>query len=240
MLKKRPAAERGAANHGWLDTRFTFSFAHYFDPKHMGFHALRVINDDLVMPATGFGTHGHSDMEIITYVLDGALRHEDSEGNGGVLRWGDVQRMSAGRGIRHSEFNASEEERLRLLQIWIHPARRGLDPSYEDKNFDAEEKRGRLRVIVSPDEREGSLKIHQDAIVYASILENGESVTHALAAGRVAWLQVARGALVVNGMDLEEGDGLAIERESSLAIEGRSGGAEFLLFDLPEGEEEPA
>jgi len=234
MLKKRAAEERGHANHGWLHSRFSFSFAEYFDPHQMGFHALRVINDDIIEPATGFPTHGHRDMEIVTYVLDGALEHEDSQGHGGILRRDDVQRMSAGSGIRHSEFNASKDEPLRLLQIWIHPEERGLQPGYEDRKFPEERKRGRLCLLASRDEREGALKIHQNAEVFACILGSGESVEHLLAEKRAAWLQLARGHLAVNGMELEEGDGLAIEREDRLLIEGKQGGGEFLLFDLKE------
>jgi hypothetical protein len=234
MLTKRAAKERGLAEHGWLRSRFTFSFADYFDPQHMGFHALRVINDDIIQPATGFGTHGHTDMEIVTYVLDGALEHKDSQGNGGILRTHDVQRMSAGQGIRHSEFNASKDERLRLLQIWIHPEERGLQPGYEDRKFPEEQKRGRLCVLASRDESDGSLKIHQDATVYASILKGDESVEHPLGDKRVAWLQVARGKFEVNGLELEEGDGLAVEHERRLLIKGRGDGGEFLLFDLRE------
>jgi redox-sensitive bicupin YhaK (pirin superfamily) len=231
MMLKRPASERGHADHGWLKAFHTFSFANYHDPEHMGFRTLRVINDDTIAPGRGFGTHGHRDMEIITYVLDGALEHKDSLGTGSVLRHGDVQRMSAGHGVRHSEFNHSQDEELRLLQIWLLPAQLGIDPGYEEKHFPRGEKRNRLRLIASPDARDGSLKIHQDVLVHAGELEEGKSLTYTPQPGRHLWLQVARGRLLANGVELERGDGLAVSEESELTLEGLDS-AEFLLFDL--------
>jgi redox-sensitive bicupin YhaK (pirin superfamily) len=197
----------------------------------MGFRALRVINDDIIQPGRGFGTHGHEDMEIITYVLEGALEHKDSTGTGSVLRQGDVQRMSAGRGVRHSEFNHSNDEPLRLLQIWILPEKRDIEPGYEEKRFDEAEKRGRLRVIASPDGDDGSLRIHQDTRVYATVLGKGETVEHTLAPGRHAWVQVARGRITLNGEDLVQGDGAAVSEEIGLRLEGEES-AEVLVFDL--------
>ncbi len=231
MLTRRPASERGHADHGWLKTYHTFSFANYYDPRHMGFRALRVINDDIVEADQGFGTHGHKDMEIVTYVLDGALEHKDSMGTGSVLAPGDVQRMSAGRGVTHSEFNHSSSERLRLLQIWILPEEQGIEPGYQEKHFPRDDKLNRLRLIASPDEAEGSLKIHQDARIYAAILEDGKTLEHTLEPGRHAWLQVARGRLKVGDQELIEGDGLAVSEETKLVLEGVDS-AEFLLFDL--------
>ncbi len=230
MITRRPADERGRADHGWLDTRFTFSFADYHDPAHMGFRTLRVINDDRVAGGTGFGKHPHRDMEIVTYVLDGAVAHEDSMGQSTVIRAGEVQRMTAGRGVFHSEQNPGKDT-LRLLQIWIHPERRGLEPSYEQKRYSDAEKRGRLRLVASPDGRDGSLTIHQDAFIHAALLAKGQRVAHRLAKGRGAWLQVARGSVALNGTELGEGDGASVEDEESLEIVGRSD-AEFLLFDL--------
>ena len=231
MLTKRPASERGHADHGWLKTYHSFSFANYYDPQHMGFRTLRVINDDIVEPDQGFGTHGHRDMEIVTYVLDGALEHKDSMGTGSVLRPGDVQRMSAGRGVTHSEFNHSSEEALRLLQIWILPEEQGIEPGYEEKHFPRDDKLNRLCLIASPDATEGSLKIHQDARIHAALLDAGKSLTYELETGRHAWLQVARGRLKVGNLELGEGDGLAVSDEAKLIIEGVDS-AEFLLFDL--------
>lgn len=231
MIVRRPAAERGHAHHGWLDTRHTFSFAGYRDPAHMGFRALRVINDDRIAAGAGFGTHPHADMEIVTWVLEGALEHRDSLGTGSVLRPGDAQRMSAGTGVAHSEFNHSPDEPLHLLQIWILPAVRGIAPGYEEKHIPIDERRGRLRLIVSPDGRDGSLRIHQDVAIHACVLAPGVDVSHALAPGRHAWLQVARGAVTLNGLDLDEGDGAAVSDEEHLAITARAD-AEFLLFDL--------
>jgi redox-sensitive bicupin YhaK (pirin superfamily) len=231
MITLRPAKDRGHFNHGWLDTYHTFSFAGYHDPDHMGFRSLRVINDDTVEPGQGFGTHGHRDMEIISYVLDGALEHKDSMGSGGVLRPGDVQRMSAGTGVLHSEFNHSREERVRFLQIWIHPDKKGVPPRYEDKTFPIKDKRGELVLIASPDGRDGSLEIHQDVKAYASILDAGRRLVHPLEPGRHAWVQVARGRLRVNGHELEKGDGASVSRESRLELEGVDE-TELLLFDL--------
>ena len=231
MLTVRKAEERGHANHGWLDTYHTFSFADYQDPREMGFGALRVINDDKVQPGKGFGTHGHRDMEIITYVLEGALEHKDSMGNGSIIRPGDVQRMSAGTGVRHSEFNPSPDERVHLLQIWIEPGVTGIPPGYEEKQFGAEEKKGRLRLIASPGGREGSVTIHQDAYVYAAMLDGRDAVTHRLAPGRRAYVHVARGAIEVNGTPLKGGDGAKIAGESEISL-GKAAQAEVLLFDL--------
>ncbi len=231
MIRMRPANERGHADHGWLSARFSFSFADYHDPEHMGFRSLRVLNDDTIQPGMGFDTHGHRDMEIVTYVFEGALEHGDSMGNGSVLRPGDVQRMSAGRGVRHSEFNASPTERLRLLQIWILPEERDIEPGYEERNFSAEEKRGRLRTIVSPGGEDGALRIHRDVRIHASILGNGDALTRELSPDRHAWIQVVRGRIELNGTELRTGDGAAVSDETKLDIEGREE-TEFLLFDL--------
>ena len=231
MIRIRRSGERGHAQHGWLDTRHTFSFADYHDPQHMGFRELRVLNDDRVVPAAGFPTHPHRDMEILSYVVEGALAHRDSLGNGSTIRPGDVQRMSAGTGVLHSEFNPSRSEGCRFLQVWIHPERRGIPPSYEQKHFAPEERRGRLRLIASRDGREGSLAIHQDVAVYAGLLEAGERLSHGLAPGRHAWVQVVRGAVRVGGHELEEGDGAAASDEPALELEAR-GSAEILVFDL--------
>jgi hypothetical protein len=233
MITIRRAKERGHADHGWLDTFHTFSFADYWDPRHMGWGPLRVINEDRVAPATGFPTHAHRDMEIITYVLDGALEHRDSLGTGSVITPGEVQRMSAGTGVRHSEHNASKSEPVHLLQIWIQPARPGIAPGYEQKTFPETERRGRLRLIAAPDGRDGAVTIHQDATVYATTLARGERVEHALDRGRLGWLQVARGALVINGERLGQGDGAGIEGERTLTLEALEP-AEALLFDLPD------
>jgi redox-sensitive bicupin YhaK (pirin superfamily) len=234
MISIRKAADRGHANHGWLDTYHSFSFAGYHDPAHMGFGPLRVINDDKVIPGAGFGTHSHRDMEIITYILDGALEHKDSMGNGSIIRRGDVQRMSAGRGVQHSEFNPSQDAGVHLLQIWIEPDVRGIPPGYEEKKFDDDSKRGRLRLIASPDSAEGSVKIHQDARVYAAMLDGGDRVVHPLATGRSAYVHVARGTVTVNGNVLDAGDALKAERVAEIVLEGAKG-AEVLLFDLPAG-----
>jgi quercetin 2,3-dioxygenase len=233
MISIRPAQARGTANLGWLDSRHSFSFGHYYDPMHMGFGPLRVINEDRVQPGGGFGTHGHSDMEIISYVLDGALEHKDSIGTGSVIRPGDVQRMSAGSGIRHSEFNHSKREPVHFLQIWLLPERQGLPPSYEQKTFTDDDKRGRFRLVASRGGRDGSLVIHQDADVYASLLNESEQVKHALRVGRKAWLQVARGTADVNGQTLRAGDGAAVESEPALTVTATANGTEILLFDLP-------
>lgn len=227
MIQIRKADERGHFDHGWLDTYHTFSFADYFDPDFMGFRALRVINDDRVAPGRGFGMHGHRDMEIVTYVLDGALAHRDSMGNGSIIRPGEVQRMSAGTGVTHSEANPSDSDPLRLLQIWILPERRGDKPSYEQKMFTDADRRGTLRLVASPDGRDGSVTIHQDVEIYASLVD-GE-VTHTFRPGRYGWLQVARGTVELNGVALKEGDGAAISEEASIAIDGSG---EVLLFDL--------
>ena len=231
MFRLRQATERGHFDHGWLDTYHTFSFADYYDPAHMGFRALRVINEDRVAPGAGFPTHGHRDMEIITYVLRGGLAHKDSMGNGSVIYPGEVQRMSAGTGVRHSEYNHAPDDVVHLLQIWIVPAVEGTAPGYEQKFFADEEKRGRLRLIASPDGREGSVTVQQDARLYAMLLEPGEAVSHALAAGRHAWVQVARGAVGLNGQQLEPGDGAAVSDEERLTIKALRP-AEVLLFDL--------
>jgi redox-sensitive bicupin YhaK (pirin superfamily) len=231
MIRTRRGADRGGANHGWLKTQHAFSFADYYDPAHMGFRALRVVNEDWVQPGTGFGTHGHRDMEIITYVLQGALEHRDSMGNGEVLRPGELQHMTAGTGIRHSEFNPSRTEPVHLYQIWLLPDQEGLTPGYAQKSFPEAEKRGRLRLAASPDGAEGSLKIHQDAQVYLALLEDGEAVRHAIRPGRHAWLQVLRGAAGAGGVSLAAGDALAVSDEPGLEVVG-AGPAEVLLFDL--------
>ncbi len=232
MIKVRQAGARGVANFGWLDSRHTFSFGDYHDAKQMGFGPLRVINEDRVSPGQGFGTHGHRDMEIISYVLEGALEHKDSIGTGSVIRPGDVQIMSAGTGIRHSEFNHSKTEPVHFLQIWIVPGREGIAPRYEQKTFPAAEKQGRLRIVGSTDGRDGSVVIHQDAMMLAALLDDGQQVTYALAPGRKGWLQVAHGAVTLNGGDLATGDGAAVEGESTLTIAAKSDGTEILLFDL--------
>jgi len=233
MTAVRKAKDRGAANFGWLDSRHTFSFGSYYDPRFMGFGTLRVINEDRVAPAKGFDTHGHRDMEIVSYVLDGALEHKDSIGTGSVIRPGDVQRMSAGTGIRHSEFNHSRAEPVHFLQIWIEPERDGITPSYEQKTFTADDKRGRLRLVGSRDGRDGSVTIHQDVDLFASVLGRGQSVTHALGAGRKGWLQVARGTVTVGEQTLAVGDGVAFDAVQSIAITGAGDGdAEVLLFDM--------
>lgn len=232
MITIRPANERGAANFGWLDTRHTFSFGNYYDPNHMGFASLRVINEDKISPSMGFGTHGHRDMEIVTYVLAGALKHQDSIGNGSMIRPGDVQRMSAGTGIRHSEFNASSTEPVHLLQIWLLPAQAGIEPSYEQIYIAPEEKQGQLRLIGSPDGREGSVTIHQDVNLYATRLANGNQVDHTLSPDRVAWVQVARGAVELNGHPLTAGDGAAVSDLEQLTLTGAAEEAEVLLFDM--------
>jgi hypothetical protein len=231
MIAVRPAAERGHADHGWLDTRHTFSFASYHDPRHMGFRSLRVINEDRVKPGEGFGTHAHRDMEILTWVLDGALGHKDSMGNGSVIRPGDLQRMSAGTGVTHSEFNPSPEAPVHFLQIWLQPRERGLPPGYEQKRFPPEERRGRLRLVAAGDGRDGAVTIHQDADLWTALLQPGESVRHALAPGRYAWLHVARGAVSLNGSTLGAGDGAAVSDEAALEIAGAAD-AEVMLFDL--------
>jgi hypothetical protein len=231
MLTPRYASDRGHADHGWLDSHHTFSFADYHDPKHMGFRSLRVINEDRVAPARGFGAHPHRDMEIISYVLEGALAHRDSMGNGSVIRPGDVQRMSAGTGVTHAEENSSKSEPVHFLQIWILPERRGIAPGYEQKHFDDEGKRGRLRLVAAPDGADGSVTIHQDARLYATLLGPGERAGLELAPGRHAWVQVVRGALEVNGQSFAAGDGVALSGEKAVALEGVAD-AEALVFDL--------
>jgi redox-sensitive bicupin YhaK (pirin superfamily) len=231
MITRRPAAERGVSSLGWLDSRHTFSFVEYHDPEHMGFRSLRVINDDRVLGGAGFGRHPHRDMEIFSYVLAGQLTHEDSLGTSATTGAGEVQKMSAGTGILHSEFNPSPTEPVRFLQVWIVPERRGLRPSYEQRAFDDADKRGRLKLIGSRDGKLGSIVFHQDVAIYASILGEGEAIEHLTAAGRSAWLQVARGAVVVTGQRLDEGDGAAIEGEAAITIRGASE-SEVLLFDL--------
>lgn len=235
MLRVRKAAERGHADHGWLDSHHTFSFADYYDPAHMGFRALRVINDDTVAPGRGFGAHPHRDMEIISYVLDGALAHRDSMGTGSVIEPGDVQRMSAGTGVVHSELNASKTDAVHFLQIWLVPTRRGQPPGYEQKRFGEDEKRGRLRLVASPDGADGSITIHTDARLYAGLLAAGDRAELPLAAGRHAWVHVARGRVRANGLELGAGDGLAISDEPKVELAGIAGGAdrgEVLVFDL--------
>ena len=231
MISIRKSAERGHANHGWLDSRFTFSFADYFDPKNVQFRTLRVMNDDRVAGGGGFPTHPHRDMEIITYVLEGALAHKDSMGNGSTIQPGDVQYMSAGTGVAHSEFNASQTEPVHLYQIWMFPDKTGHKPAYDQKNFSAEEKRGKLRLLVSPDGRDGSVKIRQDNELYATVLSPGESVKHDLKPERHAYIQVARGSVTLNGKTLDVGDGAAISTEKTLELTGVKD-SEVLLFDL--------
>ncbi len=231
MYQIRKSAERGQVRIDWLDSRHSFSFGHYHDPRFMGFGDLRVINEDKVAPGGGFATHGHADMEIVTYVLDGALAHEDSLGNGAVIRPGEVQRMSAGTGIRHSEMNASGTDPVHFLQIWFLPEARGLAPGYEQTMFPAEDRQGKLRLVASRDGRAGSVTIHQDAALYASLLSPGESVVHLPEPGRRQWLQVAAGSVTANGETLEQGDGMALLQEPKIEITGREP-AEILLFDL--------
>ncbi len=230
MQEVRKSSERGYADHGWLRSFHTFSFADYHDPEHMGFGALRVINEDRINPDTGFGTHGHRDMEIISYVLEGELAHKDSMGNGSTIVPGDVQRMSAGSGVRHSEFNHAKSV-THFLQIWIEPGVRGIAPGYEQKHFDAAAKRGRLRLIASPDAREGSVKIHQDASLYAALIDGAEKAAHKLADGRRAYVHVARGKVTVNGTPLEAGDALKVSNVAEVVL-GQGADAEVLLFDL--------
>lgn len=232
MLQIRKSDSRGHADHGWLSSRHTFSFAGYQDPRHMGFGPLRVINEDRVQGGEGFGTHGHRDMEIISYVLEGALEHKDSMGSGSVLRYGDVQRMSAGTGVTHSEFNHSADQPVHFLQIWLFPTKTGLTPSYQEGTFPTESKRNQMRLIASPDGRDGSLLIHQDAYLYATLLEGSQTLQYPLKPGRGAYLHLARGRLSVNGVELEAGDALQITDESLLSL-GEGEDAEALLFDLP-------
>jgi redox-sensitive bicupin YhaK (pirin superfamily) len=231
MITLRPANERGHANHGWLDSYHSFSFADYYDPKHMGFRALRVINEDRVQPGRGFGTHPHRDMEIVSYVLEGGLEHRDSLGTGSVIRPGDVQRMSAGTGVKHSEFNTSQTELVHFLQIWLLPTKAGIEPSYEQKTFADSSLEGGLRVVASPDGRDGALTIHSDAVLYAGRLDTGNEAKLPIAAGRHAWVQVVRGKLRLNGKDVSAGDGAALSDEGSVELTALAP-SEVLVFDL--------
>ncbi|HEX7663998.1 MAG TPA: pirin family protein [Polyangiaceae bacterium] len=232
MITIRHAEERGHAEHGWLDSHHTFSFADYYDPAHMGFRGLRVINEDRVEPARGFGTHGHRDMEIISYVLEGTLAHKDSMGTGSKIVPGDVQRMSAGTGVTHSEMNPSPDEGVHFLQIWIMPDRAGHTPGYEQKSFDTASKKNALKLVASPDGKDGSVSIHADARLYATVLDAGAKVTHEVKPGRHAWLQIVRGEAIVDGKTLKAGDGASTSDAGSIAIEGSEGGSEVLVFDL--------
>ena len=232
MITIRRANERGVADFDWLNSKHSFSFGHYYDEAHMGFGPLRVINEDRVIAGEGFPTHGHRDMEIISYVLDGALEHRDSIGTGSVIRPGDVQRMTAGTGISHSEYNHSGSDPVHFLQIWIMPAARGLKPGYEQSHFPREERDGRLRLIASPDGRDGSVTVHQDVRLYSTLLDGDQSVEHGLAAGRIAWVQVARGEVTLNGRRLGTGDGAAVDGESAIVL-GDAQAAEVLVFDMP-------
>ena len=231
MIQIRKSNDRGRANHGWLDSRFSFSFAEYYDPKHVEFRTLRVMNDDHIAGGGGFPTHPHRDMEIVTYVLDGALAHKDSMGNGSTICPGDVQYMSAGTGVAHSEFNASDKEPVHMYQIWMFPDKNGYKPAYDQKQFDAAEKQGKLRLVVSPDGREGSVKIRQDNELYGTVLAPGQAVKHSLKPERHAYVQVARGRVTLNGHELETGDGAAISAEKAVELVGLKD-AEVLLFDL--------
>jgi redox-sensitive bicupin YhaK (pirin superfamily) len=231
MITIRKAEERGHFDFGWLNTYHSFSFGDYYDPRHEQFRALRVINEDFVAAGNGFPTHGHRDMEIVTYILQGALEHRDSMGTGSIIRRGDAQRMSAGTGVRHSETNPSADTPVHLLQIWILPAEQGIQPEYEEKKFSDDEKRNKLRLIVSPEGSAGSVRIHQDAKIYASLLDDGQEVVHTLENGRSAWLQVAAGSVSLNGVALKQGDGAAVSDESNLRIIALES-SEFLLFDL--------
>jgi hypothetical protein len=231
MIQIRPSNERGHANHGWLESQFSFSFADYYDPEHMGFRDLRVINEDHIAPGQGFGTHPHRDMEILTWILDGELEHRDSMGSGAVIRPGELQHMTAGTGITHSEFNPSKAKPVHLLQIWILPEKRGLKPVYEQKEFPAADLTGKFRLLAAHDGRDGALRIHQDSELYVARLESDEEVSHELRSGRHAWVQVARGSVSVNGKTLEEGDGAAISGEEHLDFIASSN-SEILLFDL--------
>jgi len=232
MMNIRRANERGHADHGWLDSHHTFSFADYYDPAHMGFRALRVINEDRVAPSQGFPRHTHRDMEIVSYVLDGALAHKDSMGTGSTIRPGDVQRMSAGTGVAHSEYNASKTDSVHFLQIWLLPGQRGIAPSYEQKTFTPEEKSGLLRVVASPDGRDGSVTLHTDATLYAGLFGPGQTAKHELATGRHAWVHVARGRARVNGQELAAGDAVALSGEPAVEVIGSEEMGEVLVFDL--------
>lgn len=232
MIEIRKSEERGYADHGWLKSYHTFSFADYYDPRHIQFGPLRVINEDRVAPGMGFGTHGHRDMEIISYVLEGELAHKDSMGNGSVIRPGDVQRMSAGTGVRHSEYNHAAHDTTHFLQIWIMPNQQGIEPGYEEKRFEAAEKRGRLRLVGSPDGAEGSVVIHQDVRLFGGLFDGDEAATLALQPGRKAYVHVARGRVTVNGHALEAGDAARFDGEEAVSLE-KGAGAEVLVFDLP-------
>lgn len=233
MITVRKSGERGYADNGWLKSYHTFSFANYHDPRFMGFSALRVINEDVVVPSMGFPTHGHRDMEIVTYVLSGALEHKDSMGNGSIIRPGEVQRMSAGTGVTHSEYNASASENVHLLQIWILPAHNGIAPGYEQKTFTVDEKAGKLRLVASPDGSNGSVTIHQNARIYAAVLDNGQVVSADVSNGRNGWVQMAKGSAKLNDIVLNQGDGAAVTRETRLMLTGTAKSSELLLFDLP-------
>jgi len=231
MIRLRRAADRGHADHGWLNTYHTFSFADYYDPAHMGFRALRVMNEDRVQPGQGFGTHGHKDMEIISYVLEGALEHRDSMDNGSVIKPGELQRLSAGTGVLHSEFNPSDAELVHFYQIWLLPERGGLTPGYEQRGFGGKEQRGRLKLVASPGGEDGALTVHQDARLFLATLEDGQAVAHALRPGRHAWLQVLRGKASLAGQTLAAGDGAAVSDVDKLEVRGH-GDSEVMLFDL--------
>lgn len=231
MLEIRKSDERGVGEHGWLNSRHSFSFANYYDPEHMGFGPLRVINEDRVKAGYGFGEHSHNNMEIISYVLDGALEHKDSMGNGSIIHYGDVQRMSAGTGVRHSEFNPSQTEDVHFLQIWIMPAKNGIEPSYEEKHFDAESKKGKWRLIASPDGSEGSVVVHQDALIFASILSEDDTLEYYLEELRYGYLHVARGSVTVNGLELNAGDAIKVYKEPKIVVTTEDE-AEILWFDM--------
>lgn len=231
MITIRRSADRGHFDHGWLDTYHTFSFGSYYDPAHMGFRSLRVMNEDVVKPGEGFGTHPHRNMEIVTYILEGALEHKDSMGNGEILRAGELQRMSAGTGITHSEFNPSPTERVHLYQIWLLPERNGIEPSYEQRGFPEEDRRGRLQLVAAPDGAGGALRIHQDARLYLATIASGDELNHPVVADRHAWVQVLQGSAVIGGEELGDGDGAAISDERHVSI-GATTGAEIMLFDL--------
>jgi quercetin 2,3-dioxygenase len=231
MITFRDRSTRGQSRTGWLDSKHSFSFGDYYDPEHIGFRALRVINEDRIIPGAGFPRHGHRDMDILSYVLDGALQHKDSIGNGTVIRPGEIQRMSAGTGVEHSEFNASQSKPAHFLQIWLIPEKRGIKPSYEQKSVPLEERRGKLRLVAAPDAPEGAVTLHEDARVYVANLAAGERVSHDIAPDRGVWVQVARGIVGLNGTELREGDGAALEDEARAEIEADTD-AEILLFDL--------
>jgi hypothetical protein len=232
MLAVRKSSDRGHANHGWLDTKHTFSFADYYDPEHMGFRALRVINEDVIAAGAGFGTHGHREMEIVTYVLEGGIAHKDSLGSGGVITPGELQHMSAGSGIRHSEFNASQTEQAHMLQIWLLPSKQGIAPSYSQQRFPIAEERNLLHLLASPDGRNGSLTWVTDADLYSALLNSGTKIKHALKPGNHAWVQIARGSATVNGEAVTQGDGVALSDEAELSVLANSDGTELLVFDL--------